>query len=83
MRSVDTFLIQYAALTFLTVTILAILGVDSIDIYAALLIIEFLVASELSSYLTAAESTRRNIVAVALLLIFAGIITVRIINILQ
>jgi len=83
MRSVDSFLLQYAALVFATVTILSMVGVNSMDIYTALFVIEFALASELSSPVTPAESTRRGIVLVVLLVTFAVIITVRIINIIQ
>lgn len=83
MRSVDWFLLQYAALVFSTVTLLSMLGLDSIDIYVALFIIEFFVVSQLSSPLIGLESTRRNVVAIVLLLVFAGIVAIRIIKILQ
>jgi hypothetical protein len=82
MKNTDLFIIFYGALLFSTVVVLSLLAVDSVDIYVALFAIEFFVASELTSPFGSAESRRRTIMGVLLLVIFAGIVLERIAEIL-
>ena len=82
MKSIDFFLIVYAALVFSTVVILNFLGVETIDIYVALFAIEFFVTSELVTPFGPAESRRKTIMGILLLAIFAGIVLERIVQIL-
>jgi hypothetical protein len=82
MENIDAFIIVYAALLFSTVVILSMLSVDRIDVYVALFAIEFFVTSELNSPFRPSESRRRTLVGVLLLTIFAGIVLVRILEIL-
>jgi hypothetical protein len=82
MKSTDVFLLTYAALAFSTVFILSILSVEMIDVYVALFAIEFFIASELISPLGGAESRRKTIISIFLLVIFTAIIIERIAQIL-
>jgi len=82
MKSIDVFLIVYAALVFSTVVILSLLSVGTIDIYIALFAIEFFVASELLTPFGPAESRRKTIMGILLLAVFTVIIVERIVEIL-
>lgn len=82
MKNTDLFIILYAALLFSTVVLLSLLSVESIDIYVALFAMEFFVASELTSPFGSAESRRKTVMGILLLVIFAGIVLERIVEIL-
>ena len=83
MRNTNTFLLTYTALVFSTLIVLGVLGVDRIDVYVALFMIEFFVISELTSPLGPAESRRKTIIGILMLAIFTGIIVERIAEILR
>jgi hypothetical protein len=82
MKNTDLFIILYGALLFSTVVALSLLAVERIDIYVALFAIEFFVASELTSPFGSAESRRKTVMGILLLLVFAGIVLERIAEIL-
>ena len=83
MRNTDIFLLTYSALVFSTVIVLGLLGVDRIDVYVALFIIEFFVISELTLPLGPPGSRRKTIIGILMLAIFSGIIVERIAEILR
>lgn len=82
MRGLDVFILTYSVLTFSTITLLSLLGVEEIDIYIALFAVEFFVASVFSSPSRPLESRRKAIMGIVLLGIFAGIVIWRILGIL-
>jgi hypothetical protein len=82
MRSLDVFILTYSALSFSTIVLLSLLGVNRIDIYVALFAIEFFVASIITSPSSPLESRRKTIMGILLLAIFAVIIVQRIVEIL-
>ena len=82
MKGTDVFLILYASLFFTTVTVLSLLQVDKLDIYVALLAIEFFVASELTSPGGSDASRRKTVIGLILLAAFAWIVFERAIQIL-
>ena len=83
MRNTDIFLLTYGALVFSTVIVLGLLGVDRIDVYVALFIIEFFVISELTSPVGPTESRRKTIIGILMLAIITVIIVERIAEILR
>ena len=82
MRSLDAFILTYSALTFSTIFFLSLLEVGRIDVYIALFVIEFFVASILTSPSSPIESRRKTIMGILLLAIFAVIILQKIMEIL-
>ncbi len=82
MEKMDLFLIVYATLAFSTVFILSLLGEQGIEAYLALFAIEFFIASELTSPFSADQHRRKIILQTLMLMIFAGIVIERIIQIL-
>ncbi len=83
MRNAEFFMFLYAALAFSTAVILAILNVQTIDIYLALFALEFFIASELAPPLAPPESQRKDIMSVVLLVVFAAVMIERMIVILR
>jgi len=82
MRSLDVFILTYSALSFSTIVLLSLLGVNRIDIYVALFAIEFFVASIITSPSSPLESRRKTIMGILLLAVFVGVIISRILEIL-
>ena len=82
MRSLEAFILAYSALIFSTTFFLSLLGVGRIDVYIALFVIEFFVASVLTSPSSPLESRRKTIMGILLLAIFAVIILQKIMEIL-
>jgi hypothetical protein len=82
MEKMNLFLIVYATLAFSTIFVLSLLGEDGLDVYVALFAIEFFIASELASPFSAPQYRRKTIAEMVMLLIFAGIVVERIIQIL-
>jgi hypothetical protein len=82
MRSLDVFILTYSALSFSTIVLLSLLGVNRIDIYVALFAIEFFVASIITSPSSPLESRRKTIMGIVLLAVFVGVIIWRILEIL-
>ena len=82
MRSLDVFILTYSALSFSTIVLLSLLGVNRIDIYVALFAIEFFVASILTSPSSPLESRRKTIMGILLLAVFVGVVIWRILEIL-
>lgn len=83
MRGIDFFLISYTALAFSSTIFLSLIGVSAIDVYLALLAIEFFVATELGPKFGQAESRRLAIMASVLMAMFALIVVGRLVQILQ
>jgi hypothetical protein len=79
---IDTFLIIYATLAFSSVIVLSLIGVETFDVYAALFVILFFVASELSPFSMPGRSHRQVLLAGVLLMVFAVIVLERLIEIL-
>jgi len=82
MRSLDVFILTYSALSFSTIVLLSLLGVNRIDIYVALFAIEFFVASIITSPSSPLESRRKTIMGILLLAVFVGVVIWRILEIL-
>lgn len=82
MRSTNVFLVVYAALLFLTVVILSLLSVETLEVYVALFAIEFFVASELTSPFSPTESRKKTVMEILLLAILTGIMIEKIVGIL-
>jgi hypothetical protein len=83
MRGIDSFILSYAALSLSSVSLLAIMGVETVEIYVTVLAIEFFVASELYPTPSLALSRRKTIIGVMMLAAFAVIVIVRIVEILR
>ena len=83
MRSVDSFLITYATLAFSSVVALSFIGVQTVDVYVALFVIEFFVASELTPPFNPRMTWRKAIMEAMLLAIFAVVVIERVVEILR
>lgn len=83
MTTMPLFVVAYGITALSTVVVLSFLGVGRIEIYLAFLTLEFLAISEFNLMpLTRSESQRKNVIGILLLAIFAGIVIVRLIQIL-
>lgn len=82
MRSLDVFILTYSALSFSTIVLLSLLGVNRIDIYVALFAIEFFVASIITSPSSPLESRRKTLMGILLLAVFVGVVIWRVLEIL-
>ena len=82
MKNLHVLLVGYAALVFSTVFGLSLLREERIDVYMTLFVLEFFIASELTSPLTPDLHRRKNIVGMVLLIIFAAIVIKQIAEIL-
>lgn len=78
MNSTNLFFISYSVLTFSTVFALSLYPGVSIDIYLALFVIEFFIASELASPFGVFEYHKRIVIEVIMLIIFGVILIERI-----
>jgi len=85
MRNVEAFIIAYASFIFSTVFGLSLLRNEAIgiDVYAALFVVEFFIASELTSPFTQREHQRKAVITIVLLFVLAGVVVQRIIQILH
>lgn len=83
MKNIDFFLIVYAALAFSSVTVLTLIGVDTVDVYLALFAIEFSVAVELSPRLNPMISSRMKIMQTIMIALFAMVVVARAIQVLR
>jgi hypothetical protein len=83
MRSIDTFILSYAALSLSSVSLLAVMSVETIEVYLTLLAIEFFVTSELYPTPSPALSRRKTVIGIIMLAAFAGIAIGRIAEILR
>lgn len=82
MNDMNVFLISFATFVFSTVFVLSLLNEQAVDVYVALFMIEFFIASELVSPLSAAEHRKKTIVETMMLIVFAAIVIGRIVQIL-
>ena len=80
---IDAFLITYATLAFSSVIALSLIGVETLDVYAALFVIFFFVASELSPLFIPGKSRRKALLECVLLAVFAVIVIERVVEILR
>jgi len=67
---------------FSTVFALSLLSEERLDVYMALFAVEFFVASEFASPFTPNQRRRKNILGMIMLIMFAGILAIRIVEIL-
>jgi hypothetical protein len=81
-KSIDSFLITYAALAFGSVIALSLIDVEMFDIYVALLVIFFFVSAELTPAIGSRNSRREVILEVVLLAVFGVIVIERLLAIL-
>jgi len=81
-RTIDSFLITYAALVYTSIITLSLIGVEALDVYVALSVILFFVAAELTPTFSPRNSRKKAILEVVLLAIFAVIVIERVIGIL-
>jgi hypothetical protein len=83
MRSIDSFILSYAVMSLSSVSLLAFMSVETIEVYVTVLAIEFFVASELYPTPSLALSRRKTTLGVMMLAAFALIVIVRIAEILS
>jgi len=81
-RTIDSFLISYAALAFTSLIILSLAGVETLDVYIALFVILFFVETELTPTFSPTGSMKKVILEIALLAIFVLIVAERVVQIL-
>lgn len=82
MRTIDSFLITYAALAFTSVITLSLTGVETLDVYIALFAILFFVAAELTP-LSPMGSRKKVILETALVAIFVVTVAERVVQVLR
>lgn len=82
MEKNETFILTYGALMFATVVILSMFGLEVVDIYLGLFALELFITSELTTPLDRAESRKRMVVGVVMVVIFIGAILKRIVSLL-
>lgn len=82
MKNVDAFLVIYSVVAFSTVSILSLFEEAAIDVYGVLFIVEFFIVSELAPPFPPKLQRRRTLIAMVLIVIFTGILTRRILEIL-
>lgn len=78
----NAFLTTFAALTFSSVVVLSLMGINTLEVYVALFAIEFFVISELIPKSWQTASRRMKIIQVALIAISALIVARSIVEIL-
>ena len=78
MENNESFILTYGTVTFATVVILSLFGLEIIDIYLGLFALELFITSELTAPLVPAESRKRTVVGIAMIVIFIGAILKRI-----
>jgi hypothetical protein len=83
MKNTDSFLISYAATVFSTITILSLLRVTDIEVYVALIALEFFIVSELMSPGAQWLSRRRMVVGIVLVVFFVAIMFGRILGVIM
>jgi hypothetical protein len=83
MKNIHAFLFMYSALVLSTVFALSLFDEMRIDAYTILFIVEFFIASEVTSPLTPEQSHRKDSIGIVLLVIFIGIVLRRMIEILR
>jgi hypothetical protein len=83
LNSTNTFLVGYAALVFLTTSILSLFRVNVIGIYLLLFAVEFYVATEITPALELSASRRNTIFAVLFAGIFIAIVLQSALSVLQ
>ncbi len=83
MNNVQAFLITYASFVASTVFVLSFLTPDRIDIYLAFFVVEFFVASDLTSPFGPADHRRKRILGLVMLVIFTAIVVQRILELLR
>lgn len=83
MKTPDSLLIPYAATVFSTITILSLLRVTDIEVYVALIAVEFFIVSELVSPGGQWLSRRRMVVGIMLVVFFVAIMFGRILGVIM
>ena len=78
MENNEIFILVYGALMFATVVILSLFGLEVIDIYLGLFALELFITSELTAPLVRAESRKRMVMGIVMIVIFIGAILKRI-----
>ena len=82
MESNEIFILLYGALMFATVVILSLFGLEVIDIYLGLFALELFLASEFTAPLAGAQSRKRMVMGIVMIVIFIGAILKRIMSLL-
>jgi hypothetical protein len=76
----EVFILVDGGLMFATVVILSLFGLEIIDIYLGLFALELFLTSEFTAPLVPAESRRRMVVGIVMIVIFIGAILKRIMS---